>query len=246
MDLQLLSEVGTVLQDLTCGVWYYFHVNSIRIGINCRAPSWYPQRTGENYCGKHSRISNCLLDTSKWISRKHFKRSMSKMKFIFLPYFSNTGFYGSSAGKESAYNAGDSGSIPGSGRSTGKGIGYPLQYFWAFPVAQLAKNSPAMWETWVWFLGWEDSLGKGTATQSSILAWDYIVYGVAKSRTQLSGFHFHFPLTCSASNPHHLSRGYHLDIKLKILPITLDHDYDSFLFFIPLIQSVMSYNLLKA
>ena len=72
------------------------------------------------------------------------------MKFIFLPYFSNTaGFYSSSAGKESTYNAGDSGSIPGSGRSTGKGIGYPLQYFWAFPVAQLAKNSPAMWETWV-------------------------------------------------------------------------------------------------
>jgi len=38
------------------------------------------------------------------------------------------GFYDSSVGKESAYNAGDPGLIPGSGRSAGEGIGYPLQY----------------------------------------------------------------------------------------------------------------------
>ena len=38
-------------------------------------------------------------------------------------------------------------------------------------VAQLVKNPPAMWETWVWYLGWEDPLEKGKATQSSILAW---------------------------------------------------------------------------
>ena len=50
-------------------------------------------------------------------------------------------------GKESACNAGDPGSIPGSERSPGKGIGYPLQYSWASLVAQLAKNPPAMWET---------------------------------------------------------------------------------------------------
>ena len=42
---------------------------------------------------------------------------------------------------------------------------------WAFPVAQLVKNPPAMWETWVPSLGWEDPLEKGTATHSSILAW---------------------------------------------------------------------------
>ena len=58
-------------------------------------------------------------------------------------------FPGSSAGKESAYNAGDPGLIPGLGRSPGEGIGYPLQYFWAFLVAQLVRNPPAMWETWV-------------------------------------------------------------------------------------------------
>ena len=61
--------------------------------------------------------------------------------------------------------------IPGSGRSTGEGIGYPLQYTWASLVAQLVKNLPAMQETWVQFLGWEDPLEKGKATHFSILAW---------------------------------------------------------------------------
>ena len=81
------------------------------------------------------------------------------------------GFPGSSAGKESACNSRDPSSIPGSGRSPGEGIGYPLQYSWASVVAQLVTNPPAMQETWVRSLGWEDPLEKGTATHSSILAW---------------------------------------------------------------------------
>ena len=67
--------------------------------------------------------------------------------------------------------------------------------FWASLVAQLVENLPAMWETWDWFLGWEDPLEKGTATQSSILAWRIpwtIVHGVTKSQRGLSDFHFHF------------------------------------------------------
>ena len=72
---------------------------------------------------------------------------------------------------ESACNAGDPGSIPWSGRSTGEGIGYPLQYSWSFLVAQLVRNPPAMWETWLRSLGWEDPMEKGKATYSSILAW---------------------------------------------------------------------------
>ena len=56
---------------------------------------------------------------------------------------------GSSAGKESSCNAGDPGLIPEQGRSTGERIGYPLQYYWVSLVAQLVKNLPAMWETWV-------------------------------------------------------------------------------------------------
>ena len=80
-------------------------------------------------------------------------------------------FPDSSVGKESACNAGDPGLIPGSGRATGEGIGYTLQYSWASLVAQLVKNPPGMWETWVWSLGWEDPLEKGKATHSSIVAW---------------------------------------------------------------------------
>ena len=59
------------------------------------------------------------------------------------------GFPGSSDGKESACNVGDPGLIPGSGISAEEGIGYPLQYTRASLVAQMIKNLPAMWETWV-------------------------------------------------------------------------------------------------
>ena len=105
------------------------------------------------------------------------------------------GLSGGSDSKESACNAGDPSWIPGSGRSAGEGIGYPLQYSWASLVAQLVKNLPAMWETWVPSLGWEDPLekGKGYPLQYSGLenSTDWIVHGVTKSRTQLSNFNFH-------------------------------------------------------
>ena len=81
------------------------------------------------------------------------------------------GFPDSSVGKESACNAGDPGSIPGSGRSSGGGIAYPLQYSWSSMVTQLVKNPPAMREIWVQSLGWEDPLEEEKATHSSIPAW---------------------------------------------------------------------------
>ena len=85
------------------------------------------------------------------------------------------GFPGSSAGKESACNAGDLSSIPGSARSRGEGIDYPLQYLWASLVTHtpgegigdplqyswaslvtyMVKNPPAMGETWFWSLCWD-------------------------------------------------------------------------------------------
>ena len=70
------------------------------------------------------------------------------------------GFSESSVDKESACNVGNPGSIPGSGRPAGEGIGYPLQDSWASLMAQLVKNLPAKQETWVWSLGWEDPLEK--------------------------------------------------------------------------------------
>ena len=78
----------------------------------------------------------------------HLEREKKKKKK--KNYNTTTGFHGSSAGKESTCNAGDPGSIPGSGRSSGEGIGYPLQYFGASKMlTQLVENPPAMWETWI-------------------------------------------------------------------------------------------------
>ena len=102
----------------------------------------------------------------------------------------------SSVGKESACNAEDPSSMPGLGRSTGEGIGYPLQYSWVFLMAQLVKNMLAIRETWVRSLGCEDPLEKGTAIHSSILVSG--IHGISqnsmdcitKSRTRLSDFHF--------------------------------------------------------
>ena len=105
------------------------------------------------------------------------------------------GFHGGSDSKESVCILGDLGSIPGLGRSPGEGIGYPLQYSLASLLAQMVKNSPAIWETWVQSLGWEDPLEEGITTHSSILAWRIPmdrgawwaeVHGVTKSRTRLS------------------------------------------------------------
>ena len=82
--------------------------------------------------------------------------------------------------------------IPESGRSPGEGIGYPLQYSWASLMTQMVKNPPAMWETGVQSLGWEDPLEEGMGTHSSILAWRIpmdrgarraAVHGVKKSQT---------------------------------------------------------------
>ena len=99
--------------------------------------------------------------------------SQTWMVFLFLsPLFTLLlGFPDSSVGKQSTCNARDPGSIPVLGRSAGEGTGYPLQYSWASLVVPLVKNQPAMRETWVRSLGWEDPLEKGKATHSSILAW---------------------------------------------------------------------------
>ena len=70
-------------------------------------------------------------------------------RFVTVPCVPG-GFPESSAGKEFACSAEDSGLIPGLGISAGEGIDYPLQNSWVSLVAQLVKNLPAMWEAWVW------------------------------------------------------------------------------------------------
>ena len=108
------------------------------------------------------------LSTSASGTKRNRKWEHTRFNILMGALFAK-GISGSSAGKESACNAGDPGLIPVSGRPAGERIGYPLQYSWASLVAQLLKNPPAMQETWVQSLGWEDPMKKGTATHSSIL-----------------------------------------------------------------------------
>ena len=109
------------------------------------------------------------------------------------------GFPGSSVGKESTCNAGDPDSIAGLGRSSGEGIGYPLQYSWASLVAQLVKNLPAVQETW--FDPWAGKIPRrrerlSTPVFSLENPMDCIVHGVTKSQTRWSNFYFHFTFSC--------------------------------------------------
>ena len=111
------------------------------------------------------------LSTSKYLPQSVYLKLLNWLKDFGYICWGVVGFPESSVGKESACNAGDPSSIPGSGRSTREGIDYPPQCSWASLVAQLAKNLPAVWETWVRSLGWEDPLEKGKAIlNSSILA----------------------------------------------------------------------------
>ena len=101
--------------------------------------------------------------------------------FWYLP------FSDSSVGKESACNAGDPSSIPGLGKSTGEGIGYPVQYSWVSLVAQLVKNPPAVAGDLglIPGLGRSPGEGKDYPLQYSGLenSMDCVVSGVAESDT---------------------------------------------------------------
>ena len=110
---------------------------------------------------------------------------------FFMSLMVSLGFPSSSTGEESACNAADPGSIPGSGRSPGEGTGYPLQCFGASLVTQTVTNPPAMWETGVQSLGWEDPLEEGMTTHSWRILMDRgacqaKVCGITKSQTQQS------------------------------------------------------------
>ena len=158
---------------------------------------------------------SCGISTGQWdTSQDTGKSAHTDFYWLKIQSNSNQNFFSlktsisfpdSSVGKESACNAGNPSSIPGLGRFPGEGIGYPLQYPWASLVAQLVKNPPAKWETWVQSRGWEDlgsvlglgrssGEGKGYPLQYSGLEnpMDCMVHGVAKRRTRLSDFYFHF------------------------------------------------------
>ena len=133
----------------------------------------------------------CLRPTYLWTFQVRWVNSVLLTKTVWTEFLSLGGcFRHSSVCKESACNAGDPGLIPGSGSSPGEGIGYPFQYSWASLVAQLVKNLPAMWETWVWKIPWRRER-LPTPVSGVKNSMNYIVHRVAKSQTQLSDFHVH-------------------------------------------------------
>ena len=127
-------------------------------------------------------LSDIIWQVGHSIIQNDFEGSYVKPNFTNFCYlllcflaFINTnttirGFPDSSAGKESACNAGDPSLIPVLESSPGERICCPLQYSWASLVAQTIKNPPAIQETWVQSLGWEDPLEKEMETHSSIPA----------------------------------------------------------------------------
>ena len=94
------------------------------------------------------------LSLSRSLRSFLYRSSVYSCHLFLISSASIRSFPHSSVGKESTCKAKDSGSMPGSGRSAGEGIGYPLQYSWASLVAQLVKNLPAMQETWVGKIPW--------------------------------------------------------------------------------------------
>ena len=127
-----------------------------------RGPRWYTVHGVAKHWTWLNQLSMCMHTT--------LLLQCLLIKELWRDFPGSLGFPDSSVGKESACNAGDPGLIPGLGRSTREGLGYPHQYSWASFVAQLVKNPPAIYGTWVQSLEWEEPLEERTATHSSILA----------------------------------------------------------------------------
>ena len=147
----------------TWRVWFFLVISSSKRKL--RLPGSTAARGSCCPCAGRPSFHECfhsfgllLRLPPMFICIHQFFRTFSVLSWFSLPTFS--------VGKETACNGGDPGLIPGWGRSAGEGIGYPLQYSWASLAAQLVKNPPEVWKTWVWSLGWEDPLAKGKATHS--------------------------------------------------------------------------------
>ena len=159
----MFSNIATIIENPS-DIREYLPSNLVEKGITGKE-SWTSVKEGRLKGNEKSILILVIWGNS--VQLCFFYSSLIYLWELDIPW----GFPQSSAGKKSIFNAGNPGLIPGSGRSPGEGIGYPLQYSWASLVAQLVKNLPAMRETWVWSLGWEDPLEKAKTTHSSTLAW---------------------------------------------------------------------------
>ena len=113
-----------------------------------------------------------------------------------------------------------------------EGIALPLQYSWASQMAQIVKNPPAMWKTYIQSLSWEDPLEEGLATHSSILvwktpmdrgAWWATVHGVAKSQTWLTNSAQHS--ACAHAHTHQKRKKKKYNLFPKLLLFNLGKVY---------------------
>ena len=124
-------------------------------------------------------IFNLFLPSLMHLNSKFLSSPLSYSSSFWTAISKIRGFPGGSDSKESSFNAGDLGSIPGFGRPSGGWRGYPLQYSWASLVTQTVKNPPAMWETW---LGRCPGGGHGNLLQYSCLENPY-------GHRSLAGYH---------------------------------------------------------
>ena len=151
-------------QDCACGP----HTLDMQEAPECGGSDAHPSNTSSSTqvtcstCRGHAGGDTQMYATAPPTGNRRQRSNYRPFKMLALS---------SSAGEESDCDAGNPSSIPGSGRSPEEGIGYPLQYSWTSLVAQLVKDLPPMWQTWVQPLGLEDPQKKGKATHSSILAW---------------------------------------------------------------------------
>ena len=117
-----------------------------------------------------SELRELVIDREAWMLRFMESQRVGHDWATELNWNTKMGFPDGSAGKESTCNAGDPGLIPGSGRSLGEGIHYPLHYSWAPLVAQTVKNLPAMWDlSLIPGLGRSPGGGHGNPLQYSCL-----------------------------------------------------------------------------
>ena len=144
MTISVPNSVSSTLHRHVLGFPCFVSLNHLSrlMGWNRSCPRLMQEETESN-----------LLSVTVDNTLSHIRGTVLNMSRVLL---GGRYFPGSSASKQSACSAGDPRSSPRLGRSAGEGIGYPLQYSWASLVDQLVKNLPAMQETWVWSLGWED------------------------------------------------------------------------------------------
>ena len=137
----------------------------------------------------------------------------------------------------------------GQGDPLEKGQANPLQHSWASLVAQLVKNPPAMWETWVLSLGWEASLEKGKATHFTILPWriPWILQSIGSQRVGHDLAARHTAVTKGVRTEElmeEINYGCYNQTKLERIPFHLNVTRREDLFFCVLRRTLLNKNLI--